>query len=67
MGALGKLGFVNFYQDEVTMLLSAMTSRGWLRTRRPRDDKDHILQEVGKVFGALGKGVLHVMQADSTR
>ena len=52
---LAKLGFVNFYQDEMTMLLSAPTSRGWLRTRRPRDDKGHILQEVGEgVFATRG-------------
>ena len=57
LDTLAKLGFANFYQDEMTMLLSAMTSRGWLRTRRPRDDKDHILQEVGEgVFAPWARG-----------
>ena len=30
MDALARTGYVNFYEDEMTMLLSAQTSRGWL-------------------------------------
>ncbi len=57
LDALARAGYVNFYEDEMTMLLSAQTSRGWLWTRRPRDDKDHILQEVGEgVFAPRAMG-----------
>ena len=45
MDALAKAGYVNFYEDEETMLLSAHTSRGWLRAR---DNQDHLLQKVGE-------------------
>ena len=43
MDAPAKAGSASFYEDEMTMLLSAQTGRGWLRTRWPRDDKDHLL------------------------
>ena len=67
LDALAKLGFVNFYQDEMTMLLSAMTSRGWLPRGGHETIKTTFSRRSVKVFGALGKGVLHVMQADSTK
>ena len=67
MDSLAKAGYANFYEDEMTMLLSAQTSRGWL----PRGGRETIRTTFSrrsvKVFGALGRGVLHVMQAGSTR
>ena len=67
MAALAKAGYANLYEDEMAMLLSAQTSRGWLRTRRALYNQDHFLQKVGEGVRRLGQGVLHVMQAGSTR
>jgi hypothetical protein len=51
----------------MTMLLFAQTSRGWL----PRGGRETIQTTFSrrsmKVFGALGRGVLHVMPANSTK
>ena len=48
MDALAEAGYASFYEDEMAMLLSAQTGRGWLRTRRARDNQDHLLQKVGE-------------------
>ena len=57
MSALAKAAYAIFYEDEMTMLLSAQTCRGWLRTRRARDNQDHILQKVGEgVFAPWAGG-----------
>ena len=67
MDALARAGYASLYGDEMTMLLSAQTSRGWL----PRGGRETIRTTFSrrsvKVFGALGRGVLHVMKASSIR
>ena len=61
MGALGKAGFVNFYQDEMTMLLSTLTGWGWLSRGGREMVKTTFSRRSVKAFGALGKGALYVM------
>ena len=56
MDALAKLGYVNFYEDEMTMLLSAQTSRGWLPRGGRETIKATFSRRSVKVFGALGRG-----------
>ena len=67
LSALAKAGYTNFYEDEMTMLLAALTGRGWM----PRGGRETIQTTFSrrslKVFGALGRDVLHVMAARSTK
>ena len=67
MDALAKAGYVNFYEDEMTMLLSAQAGRGWLPRGGRETIKTTFSRRSMKVFGALGRGVLHVMSASSTK
>ena len=67
LDALAKAGYASFYEDEMTMLLAAQTGRGWLPRGGRETIKTTFSRRSVKVFGALGRGVLHLMQADSTR
>ena len=67
MDTLARAGYVNFYEDEMTMLLAAQTGRGWLPRGGRETARTTFSRRLVKVFGALGRGVLHVMQAGSTR
>ena len=65
--SLSKDGHAFFYEDEMTMRLAAAATRGWL----PRGGRETIRTTFSKrsvkVFGALGRNILHIMPARSTK
>ena len=66
MDALAKAGYTNLYEDETAMLLAAQTGRSWL-PRGGRQTPNATFSRIYlKVFGALGRDMLHVMAANST-
>lgn len=67
MDALAGAGCANFYEDETAMLLSTQTSRGWLRRGDRETIKNTFSKRAVKVFLRTGRGMLHLMPADSTR
>ena len=67
MDALAKAGYTNFYEDEMTMLLAAQKGRSWLPRGGRETLKTTFSRRSLKVFGALGKDMLHVMAASSTK
>ena len=67
LSALAKAGYTNFYEDEETVLLAAQTGRGWLPRGGRETIKTTFSRRSLKVFGALGRGTLHVMAARSTK
>lgn len=67
INSLSKDGYTFFYEDEMTMRLGVATSKGWL----PRGGRETIPTTFSKrslkVFGALGRNILHIMPAHSTK
>ena len=67
MDSLARAGYASLCEDETAMLLSAQASRG----RLPRGGRETtgttFSRRPARVFGALGRGVLHLMQAGPAR
>ena len=67
MNHLSKMGYAIFYEDEMTIALAARAVRGWLPRGGRETLKTAFSRRSLKVFGALGKNVLHLMPARSTK
>ena len=65
--SLSKDGYTFFYEDEMTMRLAAAAAKGWLPRGGRETVKTTFCKRSLKVFGALGRNVLHLMPASSTR
>ena len=65
--SLSKDGYTFFYEDEMTMRLAAAAAKGWLPRGGRETVKTTFCKRSLKVFGALGRNMLRLMPASSTR
>ena len=64
---LSKMGYAIFYEDEMIIALAARAIRRWLPRGGRETLKTTFSKRSLKAFGALGKNILHLMPARSTK
>lgn len=67
VNALARAGYTIFYEGEEAVLPAAQTGRSWLPRGGRETIKAAFPRRSLKVFGALGRGTLHVMAAGSSK